>query len=232
MRAVIGSVVVHAVLGWLVVRGAREGRPDAPTTSRVAITVVEPVEVTFVPSVEPGGSSGAAGSASSGGSSAPTAPARAASITAAPASRARAAPSRSRRLDPDPRGTITIDDGRDLERADSETDDGTSTSDAAATTGHATGRGTAPGAAVGTGTGTGRGTGTGIGFGDGGSIQRPQLLVPPPAPRGDPPSKARPARLIYPTRQRDVEDADLFVARVIIDDDRSEERRVGKECCR
>lgn len=56
---------------------------------------------------------------------------------------------------------------------------------------------------------------TGIGFGDGGSVTRPQLLEPPPAPRGDPPSQARPAQLIYPTRHRDVDDAELFIARVV-----------------
>lgn len=103
---------------------------------------------------------------------------------------ARATPTRARATRTDPRGEIRIDRGDDM-------GDGL---------GGGGGRG-------------GTGTGTGIGFGDGGSIERPQLLAPPPAPRGDPPSKARPAQLIYPTRHRDVDDAELFIMRVIVDDD-------------
>ena len=42
--------------------------------------------------------------------------------------------------------------------------------------------------------------------------------MPPPAPP-PPPSKARPAKLLQPARDRDVEDEDdLFVARVTVDE--------------
>lgn len=70
----------------------------------------------------------------------------------------------------------------------------------------------------GAGAGGGRGNGRGIGFGDGGSIAPPPAaqLVVPPAPRA---SKARPARLIFPSRQRDVDDGELFVMSVIVDRD-------------
>lgn len=172
MRAVIGSVGLHASLAWLVFHGEREGAPAARAKAPAAFTWVEPVEVALLPATEGGAPSGAPS----------TAPA------------ARATPTRSRAVRTDPRGEIRIDRGGD-------------------TGGELGGGGGGRGGRGGT------GTGTGIGFGDGGSIQRPQLLAPPPAPRGDPPSKARPAQLIYPTRQRDVDDAELFVMRVIVDDD-------------
>lgn len=80
--------------------------------------------------------------------------------------------------------------------------------------------GNAGGAAVtdGTGTGTRHGNGNGIGFGTGGGIAAPRggPLPPVPVPVV---SKARPAKLIWPTRDREVEDdADLFIARVTVDE--------------
>ena len=72
-------------------------------------------------------------------------------------------------------------------------------------------------AGTGTGTGTGRGTGAGIGFGDGGAISQPPTTLVAPAP--PPASKARPARLIFPSRQREVDDGELFVMKVTVDKD-------------
>lgn len=72
------------------------------------------------------------------------------------------------------------------------------------------------------GAGTGAGHGSGIGLGDGGSIAPPPASPrPPPPPEvvARPASKARPARLIYPAREREVEDAQLFVMRVTVDAD-------------
>lgn len=64
--------------------------------------------------------------------------------------------------------------------------------------------------------GNANGRGNGIGFGDGGGIATRAAVPAPPAP--PPPSKARPAKLLQPARDRDVEDdADLFVARVTVD---------------
>lgn len=95
---------------------------------------------------------------------------------------------------------------------------------------HASGAGTADALASGDGqggdggegTGIGGNRGAGIGFGDGGRIVlADQSFVLPPAPAADvpPPSKARPAKLIYPTRQRDLGADRLFVARITVDTD-------------
>jgi len=65
--------------------------------------------------------------------------------------------------------------------------------------------------------GTGGGTGRGIGLGDGGGIGGMTDLPAPPAP--PPPSLARPARLLHPSRQTDTDEAELFVARVTVDTD-------------
>src|SRR5689334_11058494 len=69
----------------------------------------------------------------------------------------------------------------------------------------------------GEGRGVGGNRGAGIGFGDGGKIAvtEDQLVLPKPAER----SKARPAKLIYPTRERDFGEDRLFVARVTVDTD-------------
>jgi len=71
----------------------------------------------------------------------------------------------------------------------------------------------------GEGTGVGGNRGSGIGFGDGGRIVLAEepFALPPPAEK--PASKARPAKLIYPTRSRDLGEERLFVARVTVDTD-------------
>jgi hypothetical protein len=77
---------------------------------------------------------------------------------------------------------------------------------------------TTGGTGSGDGGGQGGGHGRGIGFGDGGGIATSAPVPLPPAP--PPPSRARPAKLIFPSRDRDVEDDDdLFVARVTVDTD-------------
>ena len=64
--------------------------------------------------------------------------------------------------------------------------------------------------------GFGDARGRGIGLGDGGAIasQLDVPAVPPP-----PVSKARPPKLIYPARDREVEADELFIARVTVDTD-------------
>jgi hypothetical protein len=71
----------------------------------------------------------------------------------------------------------------------------------------------------GEGTGIGGNRGAGIGFGDGGKIvvTEDQLVLPKPTERVV--SKARPAKLIYPTRERDFGEERLFVARITVDTD-------------
>ena len=79
-----------------------------------------------------------------------------------------------------------------------------------------TGRCSGGGGGGGTGTGTGRGFGHGIGLGDGGGVHAIADLPAPPPP---PVSKARPAKLIHPTRQTEVDEAELFAAVVTVDTD-------------
>ncbi len=72
--------------------------------------------------------------------------------------------------------------------------------------------------------GGGRGRGTGGGFGDGqgpGAGLRDLVPPPPPPPPAEAagPSKARPARLVFPSRDVDVDDERLFVARITVDDE-------------
>lgn len=74
----------------------------------------------------------------------------------------------------------------------------------------------------GEGDGAGGHRGSGIGFGDGGRIEvAAQTFVLPEAPRGElpRPSKARPAKLVYPRKHRDLGADELFVARVTVDTD-------------
>jgi hypothetical protein len=64
----------------------------------------------------------------------------------------------------------------------------------------------------------------GIGLGDGRGLadlvpEVPAVPAPPPAPPAPKVSKARPARLIYPSRQTEVDEDQLFVADVIVDTD-------------
>lgn len=77
-------------------------------------------------------------------------------------------------------------------------------------------RSEATGTGTGEGGGTGAGHGAGIGFGEGGGIRVARdVPVPPPPPAI---SKARPAKLVWPTRDEEVDDEDnLFVARVTVD---------------
>jgi hypothetical protein len=72
----------------------------------------------------------------------------------------------------------------------------------------------------GSGGGRGDGLGSGIGFGTGGGIGAPQLVPAPPRAPTPPPSRARPAKLIYPVRDREVDDeGNLFIARITVDTD-------------
>lgn len=75
------------------------------------------------------------------------------------------------------------------------------------------------GSGGGDGGGVGGGHGAGFGLGNGGGVRVPDGVPAPPAPPPDPPvSKARPAKLIWPTRDEEVEDdASLFVATVTVD---------------
>ena len=68
----------------------------------------------------------------------------------------------------------------------------------------------------GDGHGDGRGDGHGLGAAAPVALMRLSTAAVPAAPAR---SRARPARLVYPSRRRDVSDAELYVARVTIDDE-------------
>ena len=83
-----------------------------------------------------------------------------------------------------------------------------------------TGRDGFSGGGAGEGGGGRGGTGRGIGFGEGGGIgDSPQLPSVPAAPPPPPVSKARPAKLIYPAREGEAAEGELFIARVTVDTD-------------
>lgn len=69
------------------------------------------------------------------------------------------------------------------------------------------------------GRGGGHGTGLGLGIGFGEQFDRVPPPPPPPPAEVITVSKARPAKLVYPARERDVADGELFVARVVVDHD-------------
>jgi hypothetical protein len=205
----VGSLVVHAVVGAVLFTLARHPAPPTPAAA-VAIEVVDlglpPAPVTTIDvTVAPDGSPGGGGAAATARADEPArtsqprisepkrtiVASREASRWGDRARRADSAPT----TDPattdafdDPRGAITFDDG--------------------------TG---ASGDGEGNGKGRGRRTGNGIGFGDGGGIEAG--APPPPPPPAPKLSKARPARLIFPSRQRDVDDGELYIMRVTVDAD-------------
>jgi hypothetical protein len=68
----------------------------------------------------------------------------------------------------------------------------------------------------GNGTGDGNGSGSGIGLGAGGGIRVAQDVPTPPPPPAI--SKARPAKLVWPNRDEEVDDeTNLFTAKVTVD---------------
>ncbi|HET9989147.1 MAG TPA: hypothetical protein VFQ65_11515 [Kofleriaceae bacterium] len=80
--------------------------------------------------------------------------------------------------------------------------------------------GTASGSGIGDGTGNGigDGIGNGIGTGIGARLDPRAELRQLPAPPPPPVSKARPAELLHPTRQTEVDEAELFAARITVDE--------------
>ena len=82
------------------------------------------------------------------------------------------------------------------------------------------GAGSGSGSGAGTGGGSGSGSGSGSGgaplaLSDGPKAPSRRATRPPPPPA----SKARPARLIFPKKHREVEDGDVFVALLTVDDE-------------
>ncbi|HSD89199.1 MAG TPA: hypothetical protein VLB44_16840, partial [Kofleriaceae bacterium] len=80
------------------------------------------------------------------------------------------------------------------------------------------GSGNGNGSGNSSGNGSGSGNGNGIGFGAGGGVRVAEAVPAPPPPPAV--SKARPAKLVWPTRDEEVEDeGTLFIARVTVDEE-------------
>ncbi len=193
-KALVGSLALHLVLGALgALVLARDRAGDAHARSHDGTRDVIAIEIVAARPAPPRDVAG-------GGSFATTASAPVPSVAPVRAA------GRARRIAPRPErhelGTYAID---------------ASQPGAAASPGGVDRAGDG-----GEGTGLGGYRGPGIGFGDGGRIELVRdLPTPPPAPVADvpPPSRARSARLIYPSRQRAIEEGRLFVARVTVDHD-------------
>lgn len=193
MRALVISFALHAAVVLLLRSPARPH--DPPTASVPSSITEEPMIVEVLPG---GGGDG-------GGREITYGCGTTAIEVDAPESRERA-----RQLDPD------AWEHRAIRR-----------SSATPSAAQAEGAGSENGEGTGSGIGHGSGSGNGIGFGNGGGVRLPDDVPDapsPPAPEPTPApvrvSKARPAKLIYPTRDREVEDeADLFIAKVTVDPD-------------
>jgi len=201
MRALATSVAVHLLLVVLIaLHSSRSALPESgAAVDSVAIAIVEPMVVDVL-----GG----------GGGGGPAASAEAASISDAPAAAAMPRANIPKHA-PDAWQEVTV--SMDQPRADAAAQAGDSDGN-----GNGSGNGNRNGNGNGKGTGNGNGDGTGSGNGRGVQIADDlrALKVPAPPTEATRVSKARPAKLIYPTRERDVEDeADLFVAHITVDTD-------------
>ena len=190
----MGSVGVHALIAALLVAIATRPRPRVATSA----PMVELEAPSVVRDAEPRVASTSGGGAAARGRISDSA-ARKGSDPAESAGRSRPVFGQrpARDADGDPRGAVRF-----------ERDDGVD----AGSSGAVGGQG---GSGGGEGRGQGRGIGRGIGLGDGAQIAAPrEVIATPSAPAA---SKARPARLVFPSRQREADDAELFVARVTVD---------------
>ncbi len=201
MKALVGSAAIHVVLGAALLSLEIE-RGDRSTTSTIAIEVIAPRELSpqvDVPTDVQGG--GASRSIAS-------------QPTPSPAKQAgRKKPRIAQREHPN--GELAIDRAHEVDCARGQRDDRGALDPCAGAGREVDGDG-------GEGDGVGGHRGSGIGFGDGGRIvlAEQQFALPEaPAAVVPPPSKARPAKLIYPTRERDLGEEKLFVARVTVDTD-------------
>lgn len=195
--ALAGSLVVHGAIALVIVLarcGRREAQPDGP--QRIAIDLVTPTPVVASPPPVPPPVTQAGAGSSPGSSPAPPRALRHAHTAAHAAASSRR----------------TVEAAMRIEPPWSETGETRAVSEI----GEA---GVAAGTGLGDGHGPG-GQGGGIGFGTAG-WNTSVTAAPLPVPAAPEPamSRARPPRLIYPARDREVEDSLLFVARLTIDAD-------------
>jgi hypothetical protein len=192
MRALVGSVAIHAGLVLLALR-ASTPPPSEPTAKLEWVS--PPVEVAFIdmPSVIESGGGGSPGRAA-------TRSEQVARIERTPRRQiVRSAPTENTISDA-PTATSLSAALAELASVSNEAVDGAA-GDGGDGGGHGGGHGR----------GIGRGVGTGLGDRASAGEALPAI---PAAPRA---SKARPAKLIYPTRERAASEGELYSARVIID---------------
>jgi len=219
VRALVGSVALHALLVWLVLHGGRDGDPRPPVTRSVAIRVVDAVEVDLLPNTDGDAVSRAGHRRVRHLRAERMGPARA--RPDARRERARSTPIRAARS----RSSAPIHAARCGRRARHQRRDRRRRR--ARVDRHARSEDRERADAGGLRLRRAR---------YGARPRRPRSrdrdrlwrwrtipplehLTPPPAPPRRSAVEGAAPRLIYPTRQRDVEDAELFVARVIVDDE-------------
>jgi len=211
--AVLGSVAINAALlalMALVSAPTVEVRPRSP----IEISLVAPIDMPTPPATAGGGSQGAAELQRE----APHLERQRAAHIEPPR---RVEPNH---IEPQPSPWADVDIRYDDATTAAAHDDANPSSNE---TGNeiAAGLGSELGDGIGHGTGIGNGIGTGIGDGVGDGIGtrrglgsrgdlRDIAALPVPVP-----SKARPAKLLHPTRETEVDDAELFVAIVTVDTD-------------
>jgi outer membrane biosynthesis protein TonB len=182
--------VLHGLLGAALLSVELSEGDGVQTTQPISIEIVSPPTITPLPTQPPPTDVQGGGSFRSQASEAST-------------KQTQSPPQKARRAQPAP---IKVADLADysIDRSGSE---------------HASGGGVDRDGDGGEGHGVGGNRGDGIGFGDGRRIILAEDLTMPPPPAAKPVSKARPAKLIYPTRERDLGEEALFVARITVDTD-------------
>jgi hypothetical protein len=231
--AFAGSLAVHGAIALVAALAVRPGldRGEPPRTRTVEIALVGPSPAPPSPHVPAN-----AGGAPPSSARSPQAPDNAGRVPSTASPRARderdpsASPKRAVSREPGPVRAIAPDAPRRSALADEVTmriespspDAGDASGDrddelGDTSGGRAGGLVDASGRADGLGGGTGRGIGFGAGRGDSDAALA-AFAVPTPdlVPR---PSRARPPHLVYPRRNRDVDESRLFVARLTIDTD-------------
>jgi hypothetical protein len=220
--AIGGSIVIHAAVGLaLVAIRAREPAPAVETRGAIEILEVDPASVVELVEIDSGG--GGTRGRSDGTPTSATLPGtirsklstrdwiaqvepRAARLPSARSTTAGTRSPSSERSLSDSLGELATSS----EDHESQGPLGSDGADAAA--GGARGDG---GDGGGRGGGHGRGIGRGVGTGLGALASTGERMpAPPPAPKA---SKARPAKLIYPTRDTPIVDGQVYIARVKID---------------
>jgi hypothetical protein len=188
-RALLGSIVLHGVLGAALL-SVELTEGSIVTNQPISIEIVSPPAIAPLPAAPPPTDVHGGGSFIS--------------HAGAPSTRRTSSPPRqARRAQPTPMRVADLVD-YSIDRSGTDA---------------ANGGGIDRDGDGGEGNGRGGHRGDGLGFGDGSKIVLAQDLTMPPPPAAKPVSKARPAKLIYPSRERDLGEEALFVARVTVDTD-------------